>query len=51
MASGSGQYSSINKARALGLASLSGAAARQAKRGQASTFQTTNPNAPNYSPF
>lgn len=51
MASGSGKYSGINRARAKGYASLSGAAARSANRGQTTVFQTTNPNAPNYSPF
>lgn len=50
MASGSGQYSSLNKARKLGYAALSGAATRSQKR-VSSDFQTTNPNAPNYSPF
>jgi len=50
MASGSGQYKGINKARAAGYAPNSGAATRNASRVR-SAFQTTNPNAPNYSPF
>ncbi len=50
MASGSGKYSGINKARASSYAPLSGAATRSAAR-VSSAFQTTNPNAANYSPF
>jgi hypothetical protein len=50
MASGSTQYSGVNKARAGGYANQSGAAARGSRRTE-TVFQTTNPNAPNYSPF
>lgn len=50
MATGSTQYSYVNKLRAGGGAP-SAASRRSPQRGGGTQYQATNPNAPNYVPF